>query len=498
MRLIDFVVLVSKYVPELPISSSSSSSIKRIFPFVSEYRYSSASFFISLFASLLLSFVFAAAAFQISPTQSIPVFLLSFALLFYLCLSLPKFELQREISEVERELPFFLRELSILLELGIPFNTALASAAGNKGKLTENILFILSDIAAGSSFQKALSRVARESGSNQFKRVSSALISAYEHGGTAGGLAQLSRELLLMQRYALKDASSRLALFGILFIVFSALGPTFLLLYFSLGRMIFSVEVPEYVFLAGMLVLFPAISLLILVLAKSFVPASSDDSGFKLNPFAFYNSQKKKEDIEKFLPDALISISAVPAGASTEAALLAVAKGGYGQLSEEFEISLTQLRSKVSLDKVLADLSKRNNFLLLSRAAHLLSHIFTTNHFSAAATLAGDFLADSEIKRERASIFSIHKYTLFFGAILIPLILSIMVSLTSSVSGILGATQAKEIIFPVVQVYLAMYCAMVSYFSAYAEGKKSLLLVYFPLLLALSLITFHVLNFIQS
>jgi hypothetical protein len=304
------------------------------------------------------------------------------------------------------------------------------------------------------------------------------------------GLGPISDELLLIQKHQIKESSSRFSLFGILFIVFSALAPTFFLVYFALGGSLLSQSIPESLFVAGMLVLFPALSILVLMVAKSSSGPKESAPAFVLNPIRFFQEQSRKEEMEKLLPDALIALAATPAGSSTESTFASLAKGGYGPLSEEFKISFKQLRSKISLEKVLVDMAKRNPSILVKRACYLLNYIFSTNHLASAARLAEDLLIQLELKRERAAALAIHKYTLFFGAILVPTILSLSISICGQLSQFTGGSNTV-LIYPVIYVYLFVYAAMVSYFAADSEGKPSLLVVYFPLLFAVSLITFN-------
>lgn len=494
MKLIELVVFISRRIPALPMHSRAASALKEICPDAEESRYCS--------AALLVSAAISFAVFGVS--LSIPFSLLSLALFFYFLLSLPSFELRQQSAEIDYALPAFLRELASLVEIGVPFESALKSASLGKGRLEEKIRLMLLEMESGISFQKAASNVSSASGSLRFKRAASALISVYEHG-KGEGLSRLSEEMLLVQKHGLKDASSRMALFGIIFIVFSAVAPTFFLIYFSVGNALFSIEIPDSLFLFGMLIIFPLISLIILLVAKSSFPSvqgfsSNQADGkrkFQLDPFAFYASQKKREEVEKFLPDALMAIAATPPGSSAESIFLSIARSGYGQLSKEFEISFKQLRSKVPLEKALGDLSRRNDSQMLARAANSLSHIFATNKYSSAARLAEDFITELELNKERASIFSMQKYTLFFGAILIPAILSIAVSLSSSMASFLDSGNVSSVASQAIPAYMLIYCALVSYFSAYMEGKRSMLLIYLPALFALSLLTFYSVSLFQ-
>jgi len=110
-------------------------------------------------------------------------------------------------------------------------------------------------------------------------------------------------------------------------------------------------------------------------------------SKIDLNPVSFYVSNKKKEEIDKLLPDALMTIAASPSGASADSVFSSVAKAKYGEVSREFEISLRQLRSNISLEKVLFDLKKRNDSQMLDLAADTLYQLFSMNKLQCAARI---------------------------------------------------------------------------------------------------------------
>jgi len=480
MKLIEQIILFSDKCPELPLSSKSAEKIKNINHRTTGQRYVSSAFFIALVLSALIGLV----------SLSLPFALVAFVLAFYFLLKLPEMELKRESLEIELDLPFFIREIGFLLEIGIPFENALEISSKDKGKLSEKIKSAIEEINSGSTFQKAISRLAIEIDSTKVKRAFSALITAYEQGH-GNGLEKISEELLNSQRHSIKNASSKLAMVGLVFIAFSAIAPTFFIIYFILGGSIFQSTLSQSAFTMTMLALFPAIDLLILALGKTMVETPNKNDKFFINPLEFYNYQKRNEELEKYLPDALLSIASVPSGASAETAFSSVAKGKYGALSEEFERSLKQIRSKISLQNVLDDLSSRNNSHMLSKATDMLVQLFATNNFGMAAKLAEDFLAEQEIARERATMFSMQKYTLFLGAIIIPMILAMTISLSSNMAEVIGKKGGIEADYNI-QLYLALYCGMTAYFSANMENKRSLSIVYFICLVTASLLTFNI------
>lgn len=479
MKVFDFILLLSKYVPELPITSKNSEKIKKITNKVSPKRYASACIVVSATVGLPITFIY------------LPAGLVCFGIVFYFLLNLPKIELEKEAKEIESELPFFIREVGFLVDVGLPFENAIDVASGEKNRISKKIQSAIEEMRSGSTFQMAISRIAIESESMQVKRAFSALISSYEHGGTTN-LEKISDELLMVQRHEIKDSSSKIAVYGLIFMAFSSVAPTFFIIYSILGESLFQNNVSLSSFAVIMVLIFPAIDILILLVASSFIPKQEIKERFELNPLRFYEKQKRNEELEKFLPDALLTISSVPAGSSTETAISAVSKGGYGVLSSEFGISLKQLRSKISIKKVLEDLSARNDSAMMSKAANMLSNLFATNHFQMASKLAEDFIAEHEISRERANAFSMQKYTLFFGAVIIPIILSTTISISSKMAELMERNTTDFSIF--IQIYLLIYCGMTAYFSASMENKKSMAIIYFISLSVLSLLTFNIIK----
>jgi len=524
MKAIDLVLGVSKYAPEISMRSKMLSSLRSIRPDASEKKYAGASFILSLVAGFL-TLIFA-----LLIGESIAFSLLGFALCFVFLLALPGMELKKKAAEFEARLPLMLRTLGMLLDMKIPFQRALEIVAEDEPELQP----VVDDVRKGITLQKSLSCIVLAYDSFMIKRAISQLITAYEVGSSGQEIRRMGDEMLSVQRHALREYASKSAIFGLLFIVSAAVLPTFFLVYSVLGQFSLGSAVPEALIAIVMLLVFPLISLAILLLAKSMLPRSAlEGTGSAqdiavLGPTAFivlsllvlpkaiapigialgcaaagfivyrrYEEEKRMEEIDKHLPDALFALSGLPKSTSMEDMFNLIEKSGYGALSEEAGKSKKQLDSKLTIDLVLEDLGARNKSGMLNRACDMLGHVFSTNSFSQLNRLAEDMLQFVEVRRERAGLLAMQKYTLVFGGLIVPFILKITLNLLSSMSEFFSGTGAStqlDFAYTVIPAYLIIYALLSSFYIANIDERKSASAGYFIGIVVVSLGTFFFLN----
>jgi len=507
------MISIWRYFPAIKLESSTRKDLKAMG--IDPYRY--------MGMSLILSFVF-----------SLPVLvffgvyaLLAFAVFFGFFLFCPRMEMDKRAAEIESELPFFLRSLGMLIEMGIPFQKALVIAAKGHGILQEEIRRITEDTENGMSLQRAFSSLGRYRSLN-IKRAVSQVISAYEVGSSGREMKRIGDELLSIQKHRLKEYSAKSAMIGLLLIISAAVMPTFFLVYAVAGRFAFGTSISNEQIAFAMLVLFPLISVFILLMSKSIMPRSAFsgkrnfDPGlvapgaiFVLGFLAFpglwiafmligtatagfliyrnYETEKKTESIEEHLPDALFSVSGMPKSAKPEDIFRIIEKGGYGALSEEAGKSGRQIEKNVGIGPVIEDLWKRNPSMMLKRACVMLEEMVHTNSLGKLSMLAEDIISAFQIKREQAQLFSLQKYTLIFGGFLVPLILKVTIYLLENMSGLLEESAVSDAVAfsaSVIPPYLIIYSTIASVAIAEAEGKRSSAPVYLLALSAASLLTF--------
>jgi hypothetical protein len=286
--------------------------------------------------------------------------------------------------------------------------------------------------------------------------------------------------------------------------------------------------------MVAMLIIFPLISLSIQLISKSTIPSSAlenSGSGTDLSiagptallvvsllllpkefmlfgivggcaiaaylVYARYRNEKRIEDIEKYLPDALFSVSGLPKSTKMEDIFRVIERSDYGELSVEAGKSRKQIESNLSAETVLSDLSTRNRSLMLQRATDMLKHVFSTNSFEQLNRLAEDMLQFVEVRRERAGLLAMQKYTLVFGGLIVPLILKITLNLLESMAEFFsdGANSSQiEFAALLIPAYLVVYAMLSSIYISNIDERRSRSAGYFLVIVAVGLATFFFIN----
>lgn len=517
------------YFPNVEIKGRFLKNLERLGSGIEPGRYAGMALFVSFAVALIAGLV----GFVFLKLIALPVAILCFAIVFAFFAMLPGMEVKKRTVEVESELPFFLRTVGMLLDMGLPFQRALEVAAEDEGALQEEMARALDDARSGMSLQKALARLAASFDSLAMKRAMSQVLSAYEVGSSGNEMKRIADELLSLQRHSLKEYSAKSAMFGLMFIMSSAILPTFFLIYAILGRLAFGTDVDDLQVAIALLVFFPLISILIAALSKATMPryALAERGGFDawlllpgfifiggfvllpgFQPFVLgagvavcavffygnYREERRLEDMEAQLPDALFAVSGLPKATRAERIFEILERGGHGALSAEAAKSRSQLGMNLRTDAVLDDLWKRNPSRMIRRVCLMMRQMMRTNSLDRLGTLGEDIITTFQIKRERSQVMAMQKYTLAFGALLIPLILKMALHILQGMSGLFqDASVADSLAFAtaIVPPYLVIYSLICAEVMADAEGRKSAAALYFLCLAAASLAAFQFINF---
>jgi len=485
----------------------------------------------SIFLSFVVSFLFFVLFLFIDVLVSPAVFLITFAIVFFLLIKLPDMEEGKRNSQIEAELPFLMRRLGLLLDMKVSFQRALEIVSEDDGVASRSLRGVVEDIEKGASPIKSLSMFAERIGSVSVKRAIAQLMAVYEHGGKGSEIKRIGDELLMMQQHRMKDYASKSALFGLIFIAVSAIFPTLLVIFATIGEFAFDMNVDNTTFLLGFFVFIPAISVLILIVSKASVPAYAFSKekkmnlsalgigvlffitsffpgppynyfitgigvlGFALVSYKEYRKEKKIEEIEGYLPDAFLSASGLPKGSKIDRVFSIIEKAEYGELSKEAMISLRQLQSNVKPEKVIYDFWERNPSPMIKRACGMLEQSLNMNMLWTLHYMAEDMLKSFEIKRDRENLLGMQKYTLLAGGVLLPLILKTSLTLVEGMSEFLESKEGMfEMLYSAIPGYLIVYAILASYYVSDLEGKSSQSLVYFVGLTVVSILIFHFVN----
>jgi len=439
-------------------------------------------------------------------------------------LSIPALERSRREREIEAAMPHFLRELGMLLGMGIPFERAVRMASDGEGALGRGMDGVSRGIESGMSVQKSLSRFASDYPSLAVKKAIAQMMAAYE-SGEAREMGRMGDELLSQERHRLREYASKSGLFGLLFLVASAVLPTFYLVFAIAGEAGLGGAGGDPALL--MLAAFPAAGALMLLLSSAMLPPSAfgDGRGGGMmmiaaaglsaatlafpHAWAFFvgalmalfiymahrsiGRERRLEAIGERLPDALLCASGMPRSSPPERVFGMMEDGGFGPLSEEAARSRRQIEAGLCAKAAFADFASRCPAPIVKRASRMMAHMADTASFDRMSGLASDMIAFHRAMRERKEALSMQRYTLMLGALIIPAILGMALSLAGSMADFTGdgagsapAQGAAALIPP----YLAIYSVMSAGAIADAEGRESSGPPYAFALCALSLLAF--------
>ncbi|MEM2908950.1 MAG: type II secretion system F family protein [Candidatus Bilamarchaeaceae archaeon] len=520
--------------PEVEIKSRALVALKKLYPEVNENKY--------MGACIILAFAFAFFVLVLSVLMGLefePAILAAFSallLVYAFFLALPAFELNKKTKIIEAEMPFTLRTIGMLRNMNITFIKCLSMAAEEESEISRELKGIVNDVGSGITLERSFSKFAALFSSYPIKRAITQIISAYELGSSGTEMRRIGDELLAVQQHQMREYASKSAIFGMLFIMTSAILPVFFLVYVLIGNFGVGGGLEKGAIALILLLIFPAISVLLLIVSKASVPYSPlipksnildanilipaivflasflvEDELLRLGGliiggaamlyFVYTNYQKEKrnEEIEHYLPDALFSVSALPKSTKVEKIFETIERGGYGALSDEASKAKRQLSMNIKVDSVLDDLWRRNESPALKKVCIMMKHAHNTNSLDQLHFIAEDLLKNFEIKRERANLMSMQKYTVLFGGFIIPFILKIAISLITSLIDFMAnspvASEMIQYVVSLIPAYLVMYALISSFYVADIEGRKSRAAIYFLLLAIVSITIFNAVSF---
>ena len=509
MNLTEKTIKLSSTFPEIGIVSKSLEKTAKVFPELQPKRFASFSVLIA-FIFLILTIILAVLLYSQAFAVAIAYGLVVFAMTFMFLIRIPEMDLNARENEMVHQLPFLLREIALLLELGLPFEKALRITSEKNSALGLEMKKTLASMDRGVTMQRAFLDFASGISSTNMKRAITQLVSIYESGKGSDGVKRIADDLISIEQNRFKQESSKNAIYGLIFVTVCAVVPTFVAI-LSLSSSALSGEGLEFSKSQIAIILFlliPAIGFLLIVKSRAGGEYTAGETGmnngdvylflaavtlaaitimtdnqmaiysvmamvFGLLLFIFHGqrtSDEKTESIERDLPDALLAISNLPQGMRVERIFESMKP--YGELGKESEIALKQIKSNVKPEDAIVQLSRRNNSVLLDQTCTSLVTAINTGKLDRLSSIAEYIMKVLEIKRERSSLLSMQKYTIYLGAVITPLVIRMALSLVSSFQKTMGNVTGAGI-ETMMPAYIIIYSMISSYYLSSIEEKKS-------------------------
>lgn len=504
--------------------------------------------------STILTFAFILAVtilLDLKNTTTIMAAIFAALLIAYYVYTTPKREYTNNLKKIETELSTTLRAIAVELTCGAKFETAIENTAKlHTGPASNELRKVVKAIENGKSTPAALRDFAQKWNSPNIQRATSQLIFTYEHGSNAANsLKKLSDELILIQKVESKKHASKLAMGGLIFTAISAILPALFSAYAIVGSTFLEITITPLQIYAIFLLAFPIINTIILLYLNNTTPATltentTKENNFKIQPktiaitailliatlqllpqtpiktplllialiaptaiLQFYEDYKKSKEslqMEREIPLAMFQISSYPPRTSFEKILREVANSlpKNSALANELKTASNKIQIGNSVPKALREINHRNSSIV-KRAISLLTQTYTTGHDTSQAfsEIAQDTFELQSIDEEVKANATIQKYTvLLSSAIFVPLILSMLTSITTSLH--LDTTALESQTTPLqraeilkstiisIQIYLVILAGLASTYVAMQEKHLRKALIYASIAAPIALLIF--------
>ncbi len=218
--------------------------------------------------------------------------------------------------------------------------------------------------------------------------------------------------------------------------------------------------------------------------------------------FGFLRKINEPKKMENEIVDALLQASTYPNECSIEEIIRKIATGD-NLISRELKIAEQEMEKGASLEESMQGLEKRNK----GKNVRLLAKLFLQAHRNKAdnsmlfRNAAEDLMEKRILEDEKNIALMAQKYTLLIGgAIIVPLVLSMLVSLMADFdfeglkefysAGSLDKKELLEMVKLANLIYIGEYSIIASVFLAKQENNMKKAFIYFLAILPVSICCF--------
>lgn len=229
-------------------------------------------YFIIYFVIVLLFFLIDSVVINLSYSLLLYFFLMSFVIYFFIIYFLYKIKKQNYQRQINKEIPFFLNNLSNDLERNFPLKIALENRIDDSilGKKIKQIMHKVNHL--GYSLSDSLISLDEEN--KDLKRVFYQIEDILSTGATskADALRTLSQSILEKQNYQIKNYSTKLSFLSLIYIVVSVIVPALFLMFLLVGSNFLEISFSPLSVVFIIVILFPIIDMFIFLTMKASLP----------------------------------------------------------------------------------------------------------------------------------------------------------------------------------------------------------------------------------
>ena len=154
-----------------------------------------------------------------------------------IALTIPKNKASKIGNEVEKQLPFALRHMSIQIRAGVGIYETMSSIAqANYGRLSEGFGWVLGQIEKGVSTEDALEAWGSRTKSKDVRRVIGHITRALRTGGNLSDImAEIAEDVAFQRRQKIADFAEKLNLLGLFLLMIAIVFPVMISILTTIG-----------------------------------------------------------------------------------------------------------------------------------------------------------------------------------------------------------------------------------------------------------------------
>lgn len=179
--------------------------------------------------------------------------------------SFPKRLWQSKVSEMEKELPYAIRHIAMLIIAGASIQEAFVAVSQGKYKaLSDEFADIIRDMQTGRTFEQAVQRFAKKTESETITRVMNQIVRSVQMGANlSDNLQKIADDLIFEQNLKLKEYTQKLNSLSFIITQITVVVPTMIVIMsFALSGLMRGFTIPPNVIQLMLIVIVPAITLM--------------------------------------------------------------------------------------------------------------------------------------------------------------------------------------------------------------------------------------------
>ncbi len=455
------------------------------------------------------------------------ILLLSFAIGISSIILSAKLLAMRVEDQVKAELPFYLRDVSAMLDAGIAFDKAIW-LSGKNYSIEKETNAMMERIKAKESIAIVLAEEARRWDDEEISAVWIELSLLFRQGKGANAISDLAESLLAQRKLNIKASISKTAFSSLIFITVTVLIPLFLIILYEVGDGLLHVDITKEMFSLILLIIIPILAYLALLsmylASPCLYPSKPLPSNLiflipgvlsaiifimglqkelvlfvaialfiiiTIKEFGNIKKELEKERMEKELNALCIGISSFPSSRGSAELLNEMAKRAKTELKSIFTSLSEAIRKGVPVRKVLQEMRKEQGMMQRLADVLLYCELYGKDMSYAMYELVKDGMAVEELRKEKSAALAMQRITIIGALFLLPVAMAFSSMISTTLAGIFPGIKSIEDVEVSVMLFLYLIAVLSGECIGDIDGSYTNKILYMIGLFGLAIIGWH-------